>query len=367
MRKSVYLGLLVAGMLSSMMCFTSLADYKESDSWSANRGVTEELQKELDEAIKKKGELEAKYEKVKAEYEELKPEWEEVSAAYEAGEVDFPTYDKLKYKFGNLEQEYEKFPKRIEEAQETIELLTQLLDERVEEEMEFTGEAYEGEEGLTYTVYLVNEDGNWLLKAPYRHWTEFMGGRWEYSNFVTDGLKMGLYDGNECLVAQAPRANEYDTETALAWDVPDDIEAGKKYYVKVGNKKYGVYADAYAGSIPDTSSSSDSDDREDWDEDDTENYSDSASEYADSRENESDWQNNDEEDTSGGPAAKQGFWMQNEVGWWIQYQDGTYMVNDWYCSPASGLWYYMGTDGYMLTNTVTPDGYTVNADGVWIQ
>ena len=30
-----------------------------------------------------------------------------------------------------------------------------------------------------------------------------------------------------------------------------------------------------------------------------------------------------------------------------------------------GVWYYLGPDGGMLTNTVTPDGYTVNADGSW--
>ena len=34
---------------------------------------------------------------------------------------------------------------------------------------------------------------------------------------------------------------------------------------------------------------------------------------------------------------------------------------------ASSLWYYMGADGYMLTDTTTPDGYYVNADGVWVQ
>lgn len=29
--------------------------------------------------------------------------------------------------------------------------------------------------------------------------------------------------------------------------------------------------------------------------------------------------------------------------------------------------YYFGEDGLFLTNTVTPDGYTVNSDGVWTQ
>lgn len=62
-----------------------------------------------------------------------------------------------------------------------------------------------------------------------------------------------------------------------------------------------------------------------------------------------------------------GTWASDSKGWWIQNADGTYLTNTWYQSPASGLWYYMGTDGYMLTNTTTPDGYTVNDDGVWIQ
>lgn len=60
------------------------------------------------------------------------------------------------------------------------------------------------------------------------------------------------------------------------------------------------------------------------------------------------------------------YWMHNEIGWWVQCSNGTYLTSQWYKSPASGLYYYMGADGYMLTDTVTPDGYYVNADGVWI-
>lgn len=62
-----------------------------------------------------------------------------------------------------------------------------------------------------------------------------------------------------------------------------------------------------------------------------------------------------------------GKWANDSKGWWIQNADGTYLTNAWYQSPESGLWYYMGANGYMLTNTTTPDGYTVNADGVWVQ
>ncbi len=108
-----------------------------------------------------------------------------------------------------------------------------------------------------------------------------------------------------------------------------------------------------------------------------------------------------------------GTWAHDSKGWWIQYPDGTYMVNDWYRDPADGHWYRMGADGYMLSNawykaegsdmyfylagdghmlentwfqdpgsglwyylgaagnmlrsTHTPDGLEVDADGVWVQ
>lgn len=60
-------------------------------------------------------------------------------------------------------------------------------------------------------------------------------------------------------------------------------------------------------------------------------------------------------------------WKQDAKGWWVERSDGSHLVNEWYQSPTSGLWYYMGADGYMLMNTTTPDGYKVNADGVWVQ
>ena len=49
-----------------------------------------------------------------------------------------------------------------------------------------------------------------------------------------------------------------------------------------------------------------------------------------------------------------------------QYRDGNGIVKTgWY--QSDGKWYYMGANGYMLTNTTTPDGYKVGADGAWIQ
>ena len=40
------------------------------------------------------------------------------------------------------------------------------------------------------------------------------------------------------------------------------------------------------------------------------------------------------------------------------------MVTGW--KQIDGSWYYFNGGGYMLTNTTTPDGYYVNADGVWV-
>ena len=69
----------------------------------------------------------------------------------------------------------------------------------------------------------------------------------------------------------------------------------------------------------------------------------------------------------GSASASAPTWKQDGIGWWIENPDGSYLTNQWYLSPGSGLWYYMGADGYMLTNTTTPDGYSVDADGVWVQ
>ncbi len=59
---------------------------------------------------------------------------------------------------------------------------------------------------------------------------------------------------------------------------------------------------------------------------------------------------------------------------WREFKDGSF----YYFYPADGHmavncwlqdvdWYYFGTDGKLLTNTVTPDGYTVNEYGIWVQ
>lgn len=58
-------------------------------------------------------------------------------------------------------------------------------------------------------------------------------------------------------------------------------------------------------------------------------------------------------------------WVQDNVGWWWRNADGSYPTNTW--KEINGKQYYFGSDGYMLHDTTTPDGYTVGSDGAWIE
>lgn len=65
-----------------------------------------------------------------------------------------------------------------------------------------------------------------------------------------------------------------------------------------------------------------------------------------------------------------GQWKQDATGYWWD-ENGTYPKNEWKWIDGNGDGvsesYYFGSDGYLLTNTTTPDGYTVNADGQWVE
>lgn len=64
-----------------------------------------------------------------------------------------------------------------------------------------------------------------------------------------------------------------------------------------------------------------------------------------------------------------GKWKSDEVGQWYQNDDGSYPVSTWQWIDGNrdgvSESYYFNENGYMLANTVTPDNYTVNADGAW--
>ena len=51
--------------------------------------------------------------------------------------------------------------------------------------------------------------------------------------------------------------------------------------------------------------------------------------------------------------------------WKYKQKDGTYVTDAW--KQDNGNWYYFGENSIMVTNQETPDGYYVNAEGVWVQ
>lgn len=75
---------------------------------------------------------------------------------------------------------------------------------------------------------------------------------------------------------------------------------------------------------------------------------------------------------AGSMAAYAGEWKFDDTGWWYQNDDGSYPTDKWEWivqELTSGLayCYYFDSNGYILKDTTTPDGYQVNPDGVWIE
>ena len=70
-------------------------------------------------------------------------------------------------------------------------------------------------------------------------------------------------------------------------------------------------------------------------------------------------------------AAPFGSWQQNENGWWWQREDGSYPANSWVWidgnADGTAECYYFDAVGYMVADSTTSDGYTVNVDGAWVQ
>ena len=66
-------------------------------------------------------------------------------------------------------------------------------------------------------------------------------------------------------------------------------------------------------------------------------------------------------------------WQQNSTGWWYgtNADNSTWHSNGWQWVDGNGdgtaECYYFDANGYMLAGTTTPDGYTVNADGQWVE
>ena len=65
-----------------------------------------------------------------------------------------------------------------------------------------------------------------------------------------------------------------------------------------------------------------------------------------------------------------GSWQNDGRGWWWLEDNVSYPANAWCWLDGNqdgvSECYYFDGNGYMLANTVTPDGYQVNGNGAWI-
>lgn len=76
---------------------------------------------------------------------------------------------------------------------------------------------------------------------------------------------------------------------------------------------------------------------------------------------------------NGSMAAFAGTWKTgaepNQNRWWYDFDNGTYAANGWQWIDGNNDGvaesYYFDADGWMLADTTTPDGHTVNANGEW--
>ena len=62
--------------------------------------------------------------------------------------------------------------------------------------------------------------------------------------------------------------------------------------------------------------------------------------------------------------AMQTGWVKDKGTWYYLNQSGA-METEWF--TVSGKWYYANESGALAINTTTPDGYTVNANGEWVE
>ena len=65
-----------------------------------------------------------------------------------------------------------------------------------------------------------------------------------------------------------------------------------------------------------------------------------------------------------------GAWLTAKDGWWYRYDDGSYPTSQWVWldgdNDGVSECYYFNERGYLITNTHSPDGCYVDANGAWV-
>lgn len=67
-----------------------------------------------------------------------------------------------------------------------------------------------------------------------------------------------------------------------------------------------------------------------------------------------------------GVIQSMGNWVNTNDIWRFRLKDGGFLTYSWIQSADNeNNYYFLDSDGIMLTNTTTPDGYVVDAAGIW--
>ena len=234
-------------------------------------------------------------------------------------------------------------------------------------------------------------------------WSDTSIGHWT-KGFNTKKYEVRLYCNNRSI-------NSYETSN-LSYDFANDMKKAGAYYFSVrgvnsGNVK-GDWIDSDIINITDVQANDLSHKAVDNTKTHEITNSNSAGPSGNSNNNAGPSGNNNTTTTgaTGPGSAVTGNWLRaNDGRWWYRHTNGSYTVNNWeFINGAwylfdgegwmltgwrqmngkwyfmdlnsgamlkgwqliNGLWYYLDTaNGDMWANRTTPDGYYVNADGVW--
>lgn len=329
------------------LSITSFAAYEDPTSFNAKLNDNtrayadlERAKNDVETTANEIAKLEQRLSDMEDEYLEACRICDELESSNKTASLDYIHNNDIKIKYEQLKTSLETFRSELVKKESKVSTIEAEIAQATDEAMAWGGYSTEETKNDTYQFKLVYENSQWMLTSVYRSWTPAHGGMWEYDTFVIPSLTIAFYDNDVCLSNGLARAESYDTDEELYWSVPFSIVDGQRYYIEINGKRYGVVAHNYESGNAVTDNTSD-----------VEGIGVAAGAVGMS---------------ISGELAKTYTWKNNEKGWWVEAVTGSYPVNQWYQSPASGLWYFMGADGYMLTNAVTPDGYYVNTDGVWV-
>lgn len=416
MKRALVLALTLA--LAGGGAFTSYAKTAYSEAVEEQQSYVKQLEEEISE-------LENSLPDLQNELEEAQEAYDLAYAENpNACNSEYIALLRAKSAHSKAENELNTKQNNLKSAQSQLEYMEESLEQQTKlayDPASGTSNALSDElRALDFTI--IHENDNWILRGQYRRWNSLMGGSWEYNKGVSEDLEIGFYIDGECVESSLSRAESYDTETAYAWEVPFDLEYSTVYKIEINNIKFSVSTVGKYGRNTGTSTSTgNSDNISDTEDTSTEQEttaettnSTATTDYpgfydvtlADSIPNQTYYA----QSTDGGWVVSLGgnFEEYSEydkskqrgssdlVKGWL-FKDGKWYAFDsighqvvgwmsvggyWYCvypgttalescmltgwQEINDGWYYFNTSGQMVANCVV-DGYTIGADGLWIQ